>query len=178
MKLHLGLSSSRLRLGSSPPWLHPGSCPYDSTGLPRPSGSPWSVSNPSAALHPSTPSAPVGFSFPPAPPWSSVAPPSPQSSGSTSVAHCCPPVPSMSLGPVSSSALPGSPPPSAPSQSLVTLVPSAEAPLWCWVVPPWLLPPSSPPWPCLSCVLVSRPPLALFCWTLVVLLMRCEDTPP
>ncbi len=136
---------------SSPPWPIIPPAPPASLVPPAP---PWSVvdhpppwdSAPLASPRHSIPPALSGSSFPSAPPSSSVAPAPPRSSGSLpppqSPEPSAPPRPSgSSTSPWLSvcSVPPGSPPPAAQSPPVGPLVFSVPS-------PPWLLPPSTPPW--------------------------------
>ncbi|KAI2645558.1 Opioid growth factor receptor [Labeo rohita] len=142
-------SSFRVQNSAAPPRLSAPSSPSSPIGPPAPLGSlvfpapPWSVvvssspqdSVPLAAPRHSVPPALWTSSLPPAQPPSSVAPAPPQTSGS-------PPWPSgSSVSPwiFGSPSPPRAPPPAAPPPSVGPLESSAFP-------PPWLLPPSAPPW--------------------------------
>ncbi|KAL0177233.1 hypothetical protein M9458_026127 [Cirrhinus mrigala] len=130
---------------AAPPRLSAPSSPPSPVGPPAPPGSlvpptpPWSVvvppspwdSTPPALPRRSIPPAPLGSSLPPAPPQSSVAPAPPRTSGS-----------SVSPWIFGSPSPPRAPPPPAPPPSVGPLESSA-------LPPPWLLPPSAPPWACI-----------------------------
>ncbi|KAL0199245.1 hypothetical protein M9458_007785, partial [Cirrhinus mrigala] len=145
---------------AAPPRLSAPSSPSSPIGPPAPPGSlvfpapPWSVVVPSspqdsvplAAPRHSVPPAPTDSSLPLAQPPSSVAPAPPRTSGSPPTPWS--PEPRASPWPSGSSVSPcifGSPspprapPPAAPPLSVGPLELSA-------LPPPWLLPPSAPPW--------------------------------
>ncbi|KAI2644088.1 Opioid growth factor receptor [Labeo rohita] len=145
---------------AAPPRLSAPSSPPSPVGPPAPPGSlvppapPWSVvvppssqdSAPPALPRRSIPPAPLGSSLPPAPPLSSVAPVPPWTSGAPppprSPEPRAPPRPSgSSESPwtIGSPSPPRAPPPPAPPPSVGPLELSA-------LPPPWLLPPSAPPW--------------------------------
>ncbi|KAL0189403.1 hypothetical protein M9458_016502, partial [Cirrhinus mrigala] len=143
---------------AAPPRLSAPSSPPSPVGPPAPPGSlvppapPWSVvvppspwdSTPPALPRRSIPPAPLGSSLPPAPPQSSVAPAPPRTSGAPpqSPEPWAPPWPSgSSVLPwiFGSPSPPRAPPPPAPPPSVGPLESSA-------LPPPWLLPPSAPPW--------------------------------
>ncbi|KAL0171352.1 hypothetical protein M9458_031663, partial [Cirrhinus mrigala] len=146
---------------AAPPRLSAPSSPPSPVGPPAPPGSlvppapPWSVvvnppspqdSTPPALPRRSVPPAPLGSSLPPAPPQSSVAPAPLRTSGSPlpprSPEPWAPPWPSgSSVSPwiFGSPSPPRAPPPPAPPPSVGPLELSA-------LPPPWLLPPSAPPW--------------------------------
>ncbi|KAL0159772.1 hypothetical protein M9458_043497 [Cirrhinus mrigala] len=145
---------------AAPPRLSAPSSPPSPVGPPAPPGSlvppapPWSVVvppspqdfTPPALPRRSVPPAPLGSSLPPAPPQSSVAPAPLRTSGSPlpprSPEPWAPPWPSgSSVSPwiFGSPSPPRAPPPPAPPPSVGPLELSA-------LPPPWLLPPSAPPW--------------------------------
>ncbi|KAL0148689.1 hypothetical protein M9458_056016 [Cirrhinus mrigala] len=198
------VGSPRVCQSPSASWLEDPSSPppaFESWTPPRPfdPAAPPRLSAPSSPLSPVGPPAPSGSIVPPVPPWSVVVPPSPQDS--TPPAAPCRSVPPTLLG----SFLPQAPPQSSVTPALLRTSGSPPLPqspepwappwpsgssVWLWIIgspsppqallsllsPPWLLPPSDPPWTLLSppwLLPPSSPP-----WTLFVVLLPGVCPPP